>query len=108
MFEFIEEPLDQVAFPVECGIHRALNLSVALRGDVAAPAMCGDQLEDRTCIVTAVGNHVARGRMCGQQTCDRRLSEACPGDRLVATGRPRASTIALILVLNPPRERPRV
>ena len=59
MFELIEEPLDEVALSIDRGIDGALNLPVALGGDMPAPAMRGDQIEDGAGVVAAVGHHVA-------------------------------------------------
>lgn len=48
MFEFVKVSIDEVTFPIERSIDRALDLLVALRGNVTNPAMDCDPFEDRT------------------------------------------------------------
>jgi hypothetical protein len=95
--EFVEELLHDIALAVEGGIDRALDLAVALGGNVAEPASRRDQIGDRARVLAVVGHDVPRRGMGSQQV----------SDRVIATRRPQCSTIALILVLSPPRERPR-
>jgi len=73
VLELVEETLDEVALAAEFGIDRSLHLAVAPGGDVAAPAVCRDQVEDGAGVLAPVGDHVTGGGMCGQQRCDRRL-----------------------------------
>ena len=105
MFEFVEEALDEVALAVEFGIDRALDVAVALGGDVRPRDVFGNEFENSAGVVAAVGDHVAGQRQAFDQP-RKGVSEAWPGVRTKRTGRPRASTTVWILVLSPPRERP--
>jgi hypothetical protein len=73
VFEFAEEPLDQVALPIEAGIDRALNLAVALGWDVGLAAMLLHHLDDGFGVVTAVGNKSLGWRQSVEQRGNGRL-----------------------------------
>jgi hypothetical protein len=73
VFEFVEEPLAEVAPAIDCGIDRALLLAVALRREVAAPAMRGDQFEEGAGVAAPVIHDNAGRGMRGEELCHRRL-----------------------------------
>lgn len=79
MLEFVEEPLDKIALPVDRGVHRALNLPVPLCGNVPAPAMRCDHLHDGAGVIAAIGNYISGSGMRGKQVSDRRLVRGLPG-----------------------------
>ncbi len=86
MFEFVEEPFDQVALSVEGGIDGALDLAVALGGDVSPPSMRLYEIEHGASIVAAIRDDVAGARMPREKALDRRLVRGLPrregyGDR---------------------------
>ncbi|MFD2856806.1 hypothetical protein ACFSZS_21430 [Seohaeicola zhoushanensis] len=59
MPEFVEESLDKVAWSIERRIHRALDLPIALFGDMSPPAMGCDEVQD------GAGVTVPRGHLNG-------------------------------------------
>lgn len=79
MLELVEEALDKVALAVECWVDRTLHLAIALRGDVSAPAMCRDQVENGAGVIAAIGDDIARRGVCRQQRRDRRLVGSLSG-----------------------------
>src|SRR5690606_25080051 len=54
VFEFVEEPLDEVALAVDGRVDAALLLAVPLGGDVAAAASLLDHLDNGLRVVAAV------------------------------------------------------
>jgi hypothetical protein len=67
VFELVEEALDEVALPVDRGIDRALDLAVPLGRDVRVGAMGGDEIDDGTRVVAAVGDGVLGRGEIGEQ-----------------------------------------
>lgn len=67
VFEFVEEPLDQIALAIERGIDAVPDLAVLLGRDVGLGAMLGDQIADRLGVVAAVADRVLRRVEAGQQ-----------------------------------------
>ena len=59
VLEFVEEAFDEVALAVDMEIDRALDLDVALGGDVSVGAAGLDEFDDGAGIIAAVGDHVA-------------------------------------------------
>jgi len=81
-------------FVSRCDFSEALEFIEETLDEIA---LAVDRRLDRALhLAVALGGDVATSAMCGGQVEDG------------ASGRPRASTMALILVLSPPRERPRV
>lgn len=73
VFEFVEVSLDKVSLPIDRRVDRALELAVALCGDMSAPAVSDDQIKDGAGVVATISNHVTRRRMGRKQIADGRL-----------------------------------
>ena len=108
MLQLFEEALDQIALAVEGAINRALDFAVATCRDVSTPATCFDQFDDGAGIVATVGDEIAIRLEPLSKIGAMVLSDDWPCESTIRTGIPWWSTTALILVLNPPRERPMV
>ena len=59
VFEFVEEPFDEVALAIDLDIDRSLDLDVALGWDVRDGAAGLNEFDDGAGVVTAIGDHVA-------------------------------------------------
>lgn len=66
VLELVEEPLDEIAPSIELGIDGTLNLEVALRGNMAPPAMGRNQIEEGAGVIPAIGDDIA-GRAMGRE-----------------------------------------
>ena len=78
LFQLAEEPLDQVALPIEGGVDPALDPAIALGGDVTATTPGGDQVQDGPGVVPAVGDHIAGRGVRREERGDRRLVRRLP------------------------------
>ena len=76
--EAVEEALDDIPPPVQRRIPRPLRLAVALRGDMAAVAARGDQVQNRPRVASTIRDHVAGRGMGGRKRFDRRLVRRLP------------------------------
>ena len=56
LFEFAEEPLDQVAPPVEPGFDGALDADASLRGNMRSAAAPVDEIDKGPAVVAAICN----------------------------------------------------
>lgn len=63
----VEEAFDQLALTIDRGVDRALHLTVALGGTVAAPAPRRDQVENRAGVIAPVGHDILRRGLRAQQ-----------------------------------------
>ncbi len=59
VFEFVEEPLDEVTLAIDLGIDRSLDLDVALGWDVRNGATGLDKLDDGAGVIAAISDHIA-------------------------------------------------
>jgi len=96
-----EEALDQVAFAVKPFAEAGLPASAALRRDVRRGALVLDQLANLS------GSTMVRGPRWSSNVSAIWPSCVCPGVRPRRIGRPCGSTTTWILVVSPPRDRPR-
>ena len=61
MFDFVEEPLDEIALAIECEIAKPLHKPVRLgRNDGDCPASF-DQFHNGIAVVTLIGQHIVCG-----------------------------------------------
>jgi len=100
--EFAEESLDQVALFVKFSIEFVRRQAVGSGRDCGGFASRRQRVEDSAiCIKGAICD------LCGSSAPAAAKSCACPGVSRKRRGLPSASTSAWILVLRPPRLRPR-
>ena len=100
--EFAEESLDQVALFVEFSIEFARRQAVGSGRDCGGFASRCQRVED-----SRIGIEGAICDLCGSSARAVAKSCACPGVSRKPRGLPSASTSEWILVLRPPRLRPR-
>jgi len=98
VLKLVEEAFDAIAQPVGDGIMRDEDLSRTEGGDDGGGADVGDEGAQGVVVV---------GLLPARSAAAVVLSWASPPVRIKRKGRPSASVRAWILVVNPPRERPR-
>ena len=59
VFEFVEEPFDEVALAIDLGIDRSLDLDVSLGRDVCDGAAGLDKVDDGAGVIAAISDHIA-------------------------------------------------
>lgn len=79
MLEFAEEALDQITLPVDGSIDRALDLAIALRGDVGLPTPLGDQIDQVLPVISTISNNDGYLRQSSQQQGCACLVRRLPG-----------------------------
>lgn len=78
MLQFAEEPFDEVALSVEVPIDRSLHTAIRTGRDVRGPAVCSDQIEDGSGVVSTIGDDVA-GPATVEEEWNRGLVGSLPG-----------------------------
>ena len=73
MFDFAEEPLDEIALAIEAEIDCSLHLAVALGWDVGLSAALADQIDEMLPVIAAVGDDQGHSGQSGQQARRARL-----------------------------------
>ena len=106
VFEFVEEALDAIAQFVGDGIVRDLDFAVALGGDHGFGLGITDKLAQGVGVIGFVGDDAGRGAI-GEKVGGGGAVVVLSRAQDEAQGRPWASARVWILVVNPPRERPR-
>ena len=105
VLDFVEEAFDDIALEIEGEVRLALGLPVGLRRNDGFDAAPFEVCDEGIGVVALVGENCLRLNLC-EQRLGLRDVRRLPGVSDSATGLPCASTMAWILVINPPRERP--
>ena len=79
VFDFVEEALNEIALPVDVEIDRPDDLHVALAGDMSGRSARGEQLDDGSSAVTAVGDGIASRSQAVDQAGQGRLVRCLSG-----------------------------
>jgi hypothetical protein len=59
VFDFVEEPLDEIALAIECEVAKPMNKPVRLGRNDGNCTVCCDQFHNGIAVVTLVGQHIA-------------------------------------------------
>jgi hypothetical protein len=106
-FDPVEETLDEMAFLVERPINRVTHDPRRVLLDVGRGfEIIGDELAQVVGVVGRIRDDMGDTLKSLDQTAGWGLSPHCPGVMTMRTGNPSASTLAWILVVRPPLERP--
>ena len=108
MLELVEAAFDEMPFLVEGGIGRKLSGPGGVGGDDRLSPRGGNRHAEVVGIIGGVGDNLL-GRQAGDQGVG--LGDVIAlagGEQEARTGRPRPRTARWILLVRPPRERPRV
>lgn len=106
MLEFVEIALGQIALPVDAPVYAPLNEPVAGRRDMGLRATRADHLEQGIGVVSAIGDDVAALEPVDEVWRGFKIVRLTGGEDQPHRQAMFSSTVALILVLSPPRERP--
>ena len=79
MFEFVEEPFDEVSLAIEGRVDRPLSLAISLRRDMSATALVGDEIDEALPVVAAVADNVAEAAEAVEQCRRGGLVGSLPG-----------------------------
>ena len=106
MLELVEEAFDEVTQTVGLPFDAALDLAVSLCGNMSADVLASGQINEGLCVIATVCHEIAGPVEASDQRNGGLLVGGLPGVSAMRMGKPSPSTITLILVLSPPRERP--
>jgi hypothetical protein len=79
VLQLVEEAFDEVTSPVDIPVDAALDLSVALRGDMSASAPASGKINQCLGVVSPVGDEIARSDQTGDQGYGCLLVRGLPG-----------------------------
>jgi hypothetical protein len=105
LLESIEETFDEIAFGVEREVAWAADPAVGLGWDHRRDGAHAQSFDEVVDVVTLVGDQGLRLDFGEQRFGLGDVVDLSPVSR-IASGLPSASTMAWILVVNPPRDRP--
>ena len=78
MLELVEEPLDQIALPINAPIDCTMHQALSGRGNMCLGTAGPDQIEQSIGIIATVGDDVAALEACEQmRRCTQVMSLAC-------------------------------
>ena len=69
MFDFVEEPLDEIALAIECEIAKPLNNPVGFWWNDDVCAFVGDELDNAISVVALVGQNACCANVFEKRLC---------------------------------------
>jgi hypothetical protein len=107
VFEFVEATFDAVAKPVGFGVMANVGYAAALGRDHGLCAQVGDEAAKSVAVIAPVGDHLASGLSVEQGMSLGEIVGLTWREDEAQRSAKSASASRWILVVSPPRERPR-